>query len=262
VRQERCLVSTVRDLIDGFDDEMFDALAVKVISETGEERLASADLLVAGYGLIAAVGDNAALLDDDVDELLPGNGSFLVPVERAFSARRAAGHYAESGRDCDGVEHDGGREDVVHPSPVAGLVSSITAMNSPMTGCPSASLLGLWDRFIPGQRSAGSDVTAVGADNQATECPVGPLVRAGTGCDWDTPAFGSYMGHSSTNSGAFPQWLSAFRDWELTTGRGDMPTMAEVARMIAATTDPDAKRRAMQEAFHRGVGPRDAWLSR
>lgn len=70
------------------------------------------------------------------------------------------------------------------------------------------------------------------------------------GFEHPTPAFASYMGHSTTNSGAFRQRLSAFRDWELITGRGDTLTMTEVARLIAIPTDAEAERRAMQEAFN------------
>lgn len=69
------------------------------------------------------------------------------------------------------------------------------------------------------------------------------------GFDHPTPAFASYMGHSSTNSGAFRQRLSAFRDWGLITGSGDMLSMTEVARLIAVPTDEAAERRALQEAF-------------
>lgn len=70
------------------------------------------------------------------------------------------------------------------------------------------------------------------------------------GFEHPTPAFASYMGHSTTNSGSFRQRLSAFRDWELITGRGDMLTMTETARLIAMPTDAVAERRAMQEAFN------------
>ncbi len=69
------------------------------------------------------------------------------------------------------------------------------------------------------------------------------------GFEHPTPAFASYMGHSSTNSGAFRQRLAAFRDWELITGRGDMLTMTEVARLIAMPPDEVAERRALQQAF-------------
>ncbi|MDE0134816.1 MAG: hypothetical protein OXM54_08260 [Acidimicrobiaceae bacterium] len=69
------------------------------------------------------------------------------------------------------------------------------------------------------------------------------------GFEHPTPAFASYMGHSTTNSGSFRQRLSAFRDWELITGRGDTLTMTEVARLIAMPTDAVAERRAMQQAF-------------
>lgn len=92
---------------------------------------------------------------------------------------------------------------------------------------------------------------------RGTGFPVVPLSEAARilkeagkyGFEHPTPVFASYMGHSTTNSGAFRQRLSAFRDWELITGRGEMLAMTEVARMIAMPTDPDAERRAMQEAF-------------
>ena len=92
---------------------------------------------------------------------------------------------------------------------------------------------------------------------RGTGFPIVPLSEAARilkeagkyGFEHPTPAFASYMGHSTTNSGAFRQRLSAFRDWELVTGRGEMLTMTEVARMIAVPTDLDAERRAMQQAF-------------
>ena len=69
------------------------------------------------------------------------------------------------------------------------------------------------------------------------------------GFEHPTPAFASYMGHSTTNSGSFRQRLAAFRDWGLITGRGDMLTMTEAARLIAMPPDAASERRAMQEAF-------------
>ncbi len=70
------------------------------------------------------------------------------------------------------------------------------------------------------------------------------------GFEHPAPAFASYMGHSTTNSGSFRQRLAAFRDWDLITGRGEMLTMTEVARLIAMPTDATAERRAMQTAFN------------
>ena len=69
------------------------------------------------------------------------------------------------------------------------------------------------------------------------------------GFDHSTAAFASYMGHSTTNSGAFRQRLAAFRDWKLIAGRGDRLAMTDIARMIAHPTDDEAERRALQTAF-------------
>jgi hypothetical protein len=69
------------------------------------------------------------------------------------------------------------------------------------------------------------------------------------GFEHSTAAFASYMGHSTTNSGAFRQRLAAFRDWKLIAGRGDTVAMTDIARMIAHPTDDDAERRALQTAF-------------
>ena len=62
-------------------------------------------------------------------------------------------------------------------------------------------------------------------------------------------SFATYMGHSTTNSGAFRQRLAAFRDWELVDGRGDTLTMTDIARKIAMPTDEAAERQALQQAF-------------
>lgn len=62
-------------------------------------------------------------------------------------------------------------------------------------------------------------------------------------------SFATYMGHSSTNSGAFRQRLAAFRNWELVDGSGETLTMTEVARRIAMPTDEAAEREALQQAF-------------
>ena len=69
------------------------------------------------------------------------------------------------------------------------------------------------------------------------------------GFDHSTAAFASYMGHSTTNSGAFRQRLAAFRDWKLIAGRGDRLAMTDIARMIAHPTDDAAEQRALQSAF-------------
>jgi hypothetical protein len=69
------------------------------------------------------------------------------------------------------------------------------------------------------------------------------------GFDHSTAAFATYMGHSTTNSGAFRQRLSAFRDWKLIAGRGDSLAMTDIARVIAHPTDKESERRALQTAF-------------
>lgn len=92
---------------------------------------------------------------------------------------------------------------------------------------------------------------------RATGFPVVSLAEAAAilkeagkyGFDHSTAAFATYMGHSTTNSGAFRQRLAAFRDWKLIAGRGDSLTMTDVARLIAHPTDDDSERRAMQSAF-------------
>lgn len=78
----------------------------------------------------------------------------------------------------------------------------------------------------------------------------GILKEAGKyGFDHSTPMFASYMGHSSTNSGAFRQRLAAFRDWKLIAGRGDSLSMTEIARKIALPSDAETEIKALREAF-------------
>lgn len=102
----------------------------------------------------------------------------------------------------------------------------------------------------------GASPTAV-RRKKSTGFPVVSLSEAATilkeagkyGFEHSTAAFASYMGHTSTNSGAFRQRLAAFRDWKLITGRGDSLAMTDIARMIALPTDDVAERRALQAAF-------------
>jgi hypothetical protein len=92
---------------------------------------------------------------------------------------------------------------------------------------------------------------------RATGFPVVSLAEAAAilkeagkyGFDHSTAAFATYMGHSTTNSGAFRQRLAAFRDWKLIAGRGDSLAMTDIARVIAHPTDDEAERRALQTAF-------------
>lgn len=69
------------------------------------------------------------------------------------------------------------------------------------------------------------------------------------GFEHSVSAFARYMGHSSTNSGAFRQRLAAFRDWKLIAGRGDTVVFTEAAKTIALPTDSQAERGALQTAF-------------
>lgn len=61
--------------------------------------------------------------------------------------------------------------------------------------------------------------------------------------------FASYMGHTSTNSGAFRQRLAAMRDWKLIAGRGANISMTDVARVIALPPDDETELDALRSAF-------------
>jgi hypothetical protein len=61
--------------------------------------------------------------------------------------------------------------------------------------------------------------------------------------------FASYMGHTSTNSGAFRQRLAAMRDWKLIAGRGDNISMTDTARVIALPPDDETELDALRSAF-------------
>jgi len=103
----------------------------------------------------------------------------------------------------------------------------------------------------------GSSTAPVARRKRTTGFPVVSLAEAAAilkeagkyGFDHSTAAFATYMGHSTTNSGAFRQRLAAFRDWKLIAGRGDSLAMTDIARMIAHPTDDEAERRALQMAF-------------
>jgi hypothetical protein len=111
----------------------------------------------------------------------------------------------------------------------------------------------------PNNRENGGEETGPSTPRRkrATGFPVVSLAEAAAilkeagkyGFDHSTAAFATYMGHSTTNSGAFRQRLAAFRDWKLIAGRGDSLSMTDIARVIAHPTDDDAERRAMQSAF-------------
>jgi hypothetical protein len=69
------------------------------------------------------------------------------------------------------------------------------------------------------------------------------------GFEHSVSAFARYMGHSTTNSGAFRQRLAAFRDWKLIAGRGDTVVFTDAAKTIAVPPDRRAEREALQTAF-------------
>lgn len=69
------------------------------------------------------------------------------------------------------------------------------------------------------------------------------------GFEHSVTEFASYMGHTTTNSGAFRQRLAAMRDWKLITGRGDSISMTEVAKLIALPPDEDSELEALRTAF-------------
>ncbi len=69
------------------------------------------------------------------------------------------------------------------------------------------------------------------------------------GFEHSVSSFARYMGHSTTNSGAFRQRLAAFRDWKLIAGRGDTIVFTDTAKTIALPPSPAAERAALQTAF-------------
>lgn len=91
----------------------------------------------------------------------------------------------------------------------------------------------------------------------STGFPVVPLPEAAKiireagkyGFEHSISAFARYMGHSTTNSGAFRQRLAAFRDWKLIAGRGDTVVFTDTAKSIAVPPDRAAEHEALQTAF-------------
>lgn len=91
----------------------------------------------------------------------------------------------------------------------------------------------------------------------STGFPVVPLPEAAKiireagkyGFEHSISAFARYMGHSTTNSGAFRQRLAAFRDWKLIAGRGDTVVFTDNAKSIAVPPDRAAELEALQTAF-------------
>lgn len=91
----------------------------------------------------------------------------------------------------------------------------------------------------------------------STGFPVVPLPEAAKiireagkyGFEHSVSSFARYMGHSTTNSGAFRQRLAAFRDWKLIAGRGDTVVFTDSAKTIALPPDARSEREALQTAF-------------
>jgi hypothetical protein len=65
-----------------------------------------------------------------------------------------------------------------------------------------------------------------------------------------------YLGHSTTNSGAFRVKLAALRDYGVVAGRGDQLEITDIGRTIAIPEHPDDRTAALQAAFMNTVfGP-------
>jgi hypothetical protein len=65
-----------------------------------------------------------------------------------------------------------------------------------------------------------------------------------------------YMGHATTNSGAFRAKLAALRDYGLVSGRGESLEITQVGRRIAIPETEEERLTALQEAFANTVfGP-------
>lgn len=58
-----------------------------------------------------------------------------------------------------------------------------------------------------------------------------------------------YLGHTTTNSGAFRMKLAALRDYGVVSGRGDELEITEIGRTIAVPESPEDRTRALQDAF-------------
>lgn len=62
-------------------------------------------------------------------------------------------------------------------------------------------------------------------------------------------AFAGYMGHKTTNSGAFKSRFAAFRDWKLVAASGDRVALSDLGRRIALPTNPEAHAEDLWTAF-------------
>lgn len=94
---------------------------------------------------------------------------------------------------------------------------------------------------------------------RGTGFPVVPLPEAARiiaeagkhGSEHTMQAFAEYMGHSTTNSGAFRQRFAALRDWDLIAGSGEQVELSELGRELAYEENPDTRRRVLRRAFMR-----------
>jgi hypothetical protein len=113
------------------------------------------------------------------------------------------------------------------------------------------------EETLPDEGEGATEPAASPRRKKSTGFPVVSLAEAAPilkqagryGFTHSMSAFASYMGHSTTNSGAFRQRLAAFRDWKLVSGRGDSLEMTETARAIAHPESDHAEIRALQSAF-------------
>ncbi len=92
---------------------------------------------------------------------------------------------------------------------------------------------------------------------KATGFPVVHLDEAATvlreagryGRQQSVDTFAGYMGHSTTNSGAFRQRMAAFRDWGLISGRGDVVEITDLGWRIAHPVSAEDELAALRQAF-------------
>jgi hypothetical protein len=79
---------------------------------------------------------------------------------------------------------------------------------------------------------------------------VSVLARASQhGWEHTVAEIAGYMGHATTNSGAFRAKLAALRDYGLVSGRGESLEIAPVGRKIAFPETEEERLAALQEAF-------------
>jgi hypothetical protein len=91
----------------------------------------------------------------------------------------------------------------------------------------------------------------------STGFPIVPLgeaveiIRAAArfGTDHSRSAFAQYMGHATTNSGAFKGRLASFRDWGLITTGADQVVLTELGKQIALPPDPQREVDDLRAAF-------------